>query len=112
MIIVRLLSPGPWLVGTTKVYPGVGADIVMESITERRDSAVKAIDGLADESPASAGYPVGTVVISGDGAGDNRRKPGCKRPRGVSALRTREDSGLRIGESCANLPVNRRLTPL
>jgi hypothetical protein len=26
---VRLLSPGPWLVGTTKVYPGVGADIVM-----------------------------------------------------------------------------------
>ena len=32
-IIVRLLSPGPWLVGTTKVYPGVGADIVMESIT-------------------------------------------------------------------------------
>src|ERR1019366_6812935 len=30
---VRLLSPGPWLVGTTKVYSGVGADIVMESIT-------------------------------------------------------------------------------
>ena len=35
-----------------------------------RDSAVKLIDGLAGESPASAGYPVGTVVISGDGAGD------------------------------------------
>jgi hypothetical protein len=33
MIIVRLLSPGPWLVGTTKAYSGVGADIVMESIT-------------------------------------------------------------------------------
>jgi hypothetical protein len=33
MIIVRLLSPEPWLVGTTKVYSGVGADIVMESIT-------------------------------------------------------------------------------
>jgi len=33
MIIVRLLSPGPWLVRSTKVYPGVGADIVMESIT-------------------------------------------------------------------------------
>jgi hypothetical protein len=30
---VRLLSPGPWPVGTTKVYPGVGADIVMESLT-------------------------------------------------------------------------------
>jgi hypothetical protein len=29
---VQLLSPGPWLVGTTKVYPGVGADIVMESL--------------------------------------------------------------------------------
>jgi len=27
-----LLSPGPWLVCTSKVYPGVGADIVMESI--------------------------------------------------------------------------------
>ena len=36
----------------------------------RRDSAVKLIDGLAGESPASADYPVGTVVISGDGAGD------------------------------------------
>jgi hypothetical protein len=33
MIIVRLLSPGPWLVATTKVYSGVGADIVMESIS-------------------------------------------------------------------------------
>ena len=30
---VRLLSPGPWLVCTSKVYPGVGADIVMESIS-------------------------------------------------------------------------------
>jgi len=25
--------PGLWLVGTTKVYSGIGADIVMESIT-------------------------------------------------------------------------------
>ena len=35
MIIVRLLPPEPFLVGfsTTKVYSGVGADIVMESIT-------------------------------------------------------------------------------
>ena len=30
---VRLLSPEPWLVGTTKAYSGIGADIVMESIT-------------------------------------------------------------------------------
>src|SRR5215510_14076192 len=29
---VRLLSLGPWLVGTTKVYSGMGADIVMESL--------------------------------------------------------------------------------
>jgi len=29
---VRLLSPEPWLVGTTKDYSGLGADIVMESI--------------------------------------------------------------------------------
>ena len=28
---VRLLSPEPWLVRTTKVYSGLGADIVMES---------------------------------------------------------------------------------
>ena len=39
-------------------------------VSVRRDSAVKLIDGLAGESPASAGYPVGTIVISGDGAGD------------------------------------------
>ena len=32
--------------------------------------AVKLVDALAGESPASANYPVGTVVISGDGAGD------------------------------------------
>src|SRR6516165_8892827 len=30
---VRLLSPEPWLVGTTQAYSGVGADIVMESIS-------------------------------------------------------------------------------
>jgi len=36
----------------------------------RRASAVKLIDDLAGGSPASADYPVGTVVISGDGAGD------------------------------------------
>jgi hypothetical protein len=41
MIIVRLLSPGPWLVGTTKVYSGVGADIVMESITPRTSQLVE-----------------------------------------------------------------------
>ena len=34
------------------------------------DSAVKLVDDLAGESPVSADYPVGAVVISGDGAGD------------------------------------------
>ena len=34
------------------------------------DSAVKLVDVLAGESPASADCPVGTVVISGGGAGD------------------------------------------
>src|SRR5438128_12533720 len=29
---VRFLSPEPWLVSATKVYSGVGADIVMESL--------------------------------------------------------------------------------
>jgi hypothetical protein len=33
-------------------------------------SAVKLIDDLAGASPASASFPVGTVVISGGGAGD------------------------------------------
>ena len=32
--------------------------------------AVKLADGLAGESPASASFPVGAAVISGDGAGD------------------------------------------
>jgi hypothetical protein len=36
----------------------------------RRDSAVKLVDVLAGGSPASADYPVGTVVISDGGAGD------------------------------------------
>src|SRR5215470_8691541 len=36
----------------------------------RRDSAVKLVDVLAGVSPAGANCPVGTVVISGDGAGD------------------------------------------
>jgi len=33
---VRLLSPEPWLVCATKVYSGVGADIVMESFHNPR----------------------------------------------------------------------------
>jgi hypothetical protein len=43
-----MLAPfsGPWLVCTTKVYPGLGADIVMESIT--------LIIGLEGEQTAQA----------------------------------------------------------
>src|SRR5438128_7734502 len=33
---VRLLSPEPWLVSATKVYSGMGADIVMESLPLKR----------------------------------------------------------------------------
>jgi len=33
-------------------------------------SAVRLVDDLAGESPASASFPVGAVVISGDGMGD------------------------------------------
>ena len=36
----------------------------------RQDSAVKLVDDLTGENPASADYPFGTVVISGDGVGD------------------------------------------
>src|SRR2546425_4502936 len=35
---VRLLSPEPWLVSATKVYSGMGADIVMESLHSRSGS--------------------------------------------------------------------------
>ena len=36
---VRLLSPEPWLASATKVYSGVGADIVMESLHQLRWTA-------------------------------------------------------------------------
>jgi hypothetical protein len=50
--------------------PSAKKELAKNRVTVRRDSAVKLIDGLAGESPASASYPLGTVVISGDGAGD------------------------------------------
>ena len=52
------------------------------AITVRRASAVKLVDDLAGETPVSADYPVGTVVISGDGTGDQAvGSPDVKRPR-------------------------------
>ena len=43
-----------------------------KSFKERGEwvGAVKLVDDLTGERPVSADYPVGTVVISGDGAGD------------------------------------------
>ena len=41
-----------------------------KNVVVRRDSAVKLVDVLAGVSPAGANCPAGTVVISGDGAGD------------------------------------------
>src|SRR3984893_10427040 len=55
---------------TIAVKTPPGRQMSVMGILVRRDSAVKLFDGLAGESPASADYPVGTVVISGDGAGD------------------------------------------
>jgi hypothetical protein len=39
-------------------------------VSAHRDGAVKLVDVLAGASPARVDCPVGTVVISGDGAGD------------------------------------------
>ncbi|MGC2475216.1 MAG: hypothetical protein WA485_12835, partial [Candidatus Sulfotelmatobacter sp.] len=41
-----MLAPfsGPWLVGTTKVYPGPGADIVMESMRRGEGNPVVGAD--------------------------------------------------------------------
>ena len=55
-----------------KAYPSDLESVVQRTIPIRDwpVSAVKLVDDLAGESPASASFPVGTVVISGDGAGD------------------------------------------
>jgi len=46
------------------------SDDEWNAIFVRRDSAVKLVDDLAGESPVSADCPVGAVVISSDGTGD------------------------------------------
>jgi hypothetical protein len=43
---VRLLSPKPWLVGTTQAYSGVGADIVMESISLKSPAQHLSVIGI------------------------------------------------------------------
>jgi hypothetical protein len=52
---VRLLSPEPWLVGTTKVYSGLGADIVMESLHSLTYSLPCGTGGIASCSPGQRG---------------------------------------------------------
>jgi hypothetical protein len=58
-----LLSPGPWLVGTTKVYSGVGADIAMESFVLTIPSEHQNTE-QAGRSRAYA-YPTGSIMASG-----------------------------------------------
>jgi len=50
---VRLLSPEPWLVGTTKAYSEVGADIVMESISLIEPKSLFPGGGLSLYGPAA-----------------------------------------------------------
>jgi hypothetical protein len=57
------------------IYARVSSDRQKENHTIASQTAalvgaVKLVDDLAGASPASARFPVGTVVISGDGAGD------------------------------------------
>src|SRR5436305_8611600 len=48
---VRLLSPEPWLVSATKVYSGVGADIVMESLRLSKPTASFSVLEFFPEMP-------------------------------------------------------------
>jgi hypothetical protein len=105
MIIVRLLSPGPWLVRTTKVYSGVGADIVMESISltenrppvasqQPRNAAISAAIAAVDALHTPRTRPVPQISDSGavritarfTGAGEiatSRPSAGTESPRAV-----------------------------
>ena len=55
---------------------------------------MKLVDDLAGESPASAGCPVGTVVISGDGTGDQAvESPEVNAPVGWTQVRSAPTGG-------------------
>ena len=68
-------------------------------------SAVKLVDDLAGESPVSASFPVGTVVISGDGAGNQTVESpevnvlvGWMRIRSAPTRRANEATGRSVSE--------------
>src|SRR5438094_8410013 len=51
---VRLLSPEPWLVSATKVYSGVGPDIVLESFPSLTGCDCNCLQRYANTLPGSA----------------------------------------------------------
>ena len=66
---------------------------------------MKLVDDLAGVSPASAGCPVGTVVIPGDGAGDQTVESpevnvlvGWMRIRSAPTRRANEATGRSVSE--------------
>src|SRR3989441_2787408 len=87
---VRLLSPEPWLVSATKVYSGVGADIVMESLHSQPGSernrlltTVHCWNGTGDTSAPSF---VLTKRPIRNKLSPSRRRP-CRRPFSPSSGR-------------------------
>jgi hypothetical protein len=50
---VRLLSPEPCLVGTTKVYSGLEADIVMESFHSKMAEGAEIVSEIASFAQAA-----------------------------------------------------------
>src|SRR5436309_15797646 len=56
---VRLRSPEPWLASATKVYSGVGADIVMESLHSQPGSEC---NGLPSEGRSELSGSFGVLV--------------------------------------------------
>src|SRR6266576_735309 len=84
---VRLLSPEPWLASATKVYSGVGADIVMESLHSRpgseRNRLLTTVDvrfTLAVQRPvicsSLSGYRAPSIFIFEEALSMSRRSSG------------------------------------
>ena len=84
---VRLLSPEPWLASATKVYSGMGADIVMESLHSRpgseRNRLLTTVDvrfTLAVQRPvicsSLSGYRAPSIFIFEEALSMSRRSSG------------------------------------